>query len=173
MLGVVRSGAVLVVESRCGGFLGVWGCRSQVCVGVRRPPFRDAVPMSEKRKPKGRIDEIGDESRRRILDAAEALFAEKGFDRTSFADLAARSGLSRGSIPWHFQNTDGLLTAAGGRGVCGRSRRGRYGGAVGIRAWDGAADEDGGKVGGEPGPAPVRSWPCRDGFSFPWQQGSE
>ena len=58
-----------------------------------------------------RIDEIGDESRRRILDAAEELFAERGFDRTSFVDISAQSGISRGSIPWHFKNKDGLLMA--------------------------------------------------------------
>ncbi|MFD2422635.1 TetR/AcrR family transcriptional regulator [Amycolatopsis pigmentata] len=58
-----------------------------------------------------RIDEIGDESRRRILDAAEELFAERGFERTSFVDVAERSGISRGSIPWHFKNKDGLLIA--------------------------------------------------------------
>ncbi|WP_434443710.1 TetR/AcrR family transcriptional regulator [Lentzea sp. E54] len=58
-----------------------------------------------------RIDEIGDESRRRILDAAEELFAERGFDRTSFVDIAKRSGISRGSIPWHFKNKDGLVLA--------------------------------------------------------------
>ncbi|MBD3005481.1 MULTISPECIES: TetR/AcrR family transcriptional regulator [unclassified Streptomyces] len=58
-----------------------------------------------------RIEEIGEESRRRILDAAEELFAEKGFDKTSFVDIAARSGISRGSIPWHFKNKDGLLLA--------------------------------------------------------------
>ena len=58
-----------------------------------------------------RIDEIGDESRRRILDAAEKLFAEKGFERTSFVDIARESGISRGSIPWHFKSKDGLLIA--------------------------------------------------------------
>ncbi|WP_177221596.1 TetR/AcrR family transcriptional regulator [Lentzea xinjiangensis] len=58
-----------------------------------------------------RIDEIGDESRRRILDAAEELFAERGVDRTSFVDIAKRSGISRGSIPWHFKNKDGLVMA--------------------------------------------------------------
>jgi TetR/AcrR family acrAB operon transcriptional repressor len=65
------------------------------------------APVERKR----RIDEIGDESRRRILDAAEALFAERGFERTSFASIARRSGISRGSIPWHFANKDGLLIA--------------------------------------------------------------
>jgi TetR/AcrR family acrAB operon transcriptional repressor len=64
-----------------------------------------------------RIDEIGQESRRRILDAAEELFAEKGFDRTSFVDIAERSGISRGSIPWHFQNKDGMLIATVERAI--------------------------------------------------------
>lgn len=51
------------------------------------------------------------------MDAAEALFAEKGFDRTSFVDIAERSGISRGSIPWHFQNKDGLLIAVVERAI--------------------------------------------------------
>ncbi|MFF5583826.1 TetR/AcrR family transcriptional regulator [Streptomyces hygroscopicus] len=58
-----------------------------------------------------RIDEIGDESRRRILDAAEELFSEFGFDSTSIAGIAERSGISRGSIPWHFKNKHGLFIA--------------------------------------------------------------
>jgi TetR/AcrR family acrAB operon transcriptional repressor len=58
-----------------------------------------------------RIDEIGEESRRRILDAAEDLFSTRGFERTSFVDIAERSGISRGSIPWHFKNKHGLLIA--------------------------------------------------------------
>jgi TetR/AcrR family transcriptional regulator, acrAB operon repressor len=68
--------------------------------------------MSQAEAPrKRRVDEIGDESRRRILDAAETLFAERGFERTSMVDIAERSGISRGSIPWHFTNKDGLLLA--------------------------------------------------------------
>ncbi|WP_405163154.1 TetR/AcrR family transcriptional regulator [Nocardia sp. NBC_01499] len=68
--------------------------------------------------PRGRrIDEIGEESRRRILDAAEELFAEKGFEKTSFVDIAHRSGISRGSIPWHFKNKDGLLMAVAERAI--------------------------------------------------------
>lgn len=59
----------------------------------------------------GRMAEVSDESRRRILDAAEALFAEHGFVETSLAQVAERSGISRGSIPWHFENKVGLLMA--------------------------------------------------------------
>ncbi|MDT0203934.1 TetR/AcrR family transcriptional regulator [Nocardioides sp. AE5] len=63
------------------------------------------------------MDEIGDESRRRILDAAEILFGQKGFARTSFVDIAQLSGISRGSIPWHFENKDGLLIAVVERAI--------------------------------------------------------
>jgi TetR/AcrR family acrAB operon transcriptional repressor len=62
-------------------------------------------------KRKTRIEEIGEESRARIMDAAESLFSERGVDRTSFVDIAARSGISRGSIPWHFDNKEGLVMA--------------------------------------------------------------
>ncbi len=61
-------------------------------------------------KPK-RMEETSTESRRRILDAAERLFGERGFVETSLADVAELSGISRGSIPWHFENKLGLLMA--------------------------------------------------------------
>ncbi|MCP2287547.1 TetR family transcriptional regulator [Nocardia amikacinitolerans] len=51
------------------------------------------------------------ESRRMLIDAASALFVEKGYQQTTFADVAQRSGISRGSIPWHFGNKEGLLAA--------------------------------------------------------------
>jgi len=46
-----------------------------------------------------------------LISAAAELFAEKGFRNTTFVDIAERSGISRGSIPWHFGNKDGLLKA--------------------------------------------------------------
>ncbi|MGV0578485.1 helix-turn-helix domain-containing protein [Mycolicibacterium elephantis] len=55
--------------------------------------------------------QISEESRRLLIAAATELFAEQGFRRTTFADIAERSGISRGSIPWHFGNKDGLLQA--------------------------------------------------------------
>ncbi|MDF5754566.1 TetR family transcriptional regulator [Spongiactinospora sp. TRM90649] len=51
------------------------------------------------------------ESRRLLLTAAAGLFAEKGYRRTSFIDIADKAGISRGSIPWHFGNKLGLLEA--------------------------------------------------------------
>jgi TetR/AcrR family acrAB operon transcriptional repressor len=71
----------------------------------------DAVALKAAPARPRRMAEIGEESRRLILNAAEELFSERGFDRTSLAEVAARAGISRGSIPWHFDNKDGLLIA--------------------------------------------------------------
>lgn len=56
-----------------------------------------------------RMSEIGEESRQRLLDAAEELFLEKGFDATTVVEIGKRAGISHGSIPWHFGNKSGLL----------------------------------------------------------------
>ncbi|MFC7616389.1 TetR family transcriptional regulator [Actinokineospora soli] len=55
--------------------------------------------------------ETTQESRRLLITAAAELFAERGYRSTTFEDIAARSGVSRGSIPWHFGNKEGLLAA--------------------------------------------------------------
>ncbi|MBB5800362.1 TetR/AcrR family acrAB operon transcriptional repressor [Saccharothrix ecbatanensis] len=55
--------------------------------------------------------ETTQESRRLLIAAATDLFAERGYRQTTFEDIAARSGVSRGSIPWHFGNKEGLLAA--------------------------------------------------------------
>lgn len=51
------------------------------------------------------------ESRRLLVTAATELFTERGYRQTTFEDIAKRSGVSRGSIPWHFGNKEGLLAA--------------------------------------------------------------
>ncbi|MBX3560342.1 MAG: TetR family transcriptional regulator [Sphingomonas sp.] len=48
-------------------------------------------------------------SRQRLLDAAEKLFAQKGFDGTSIRDIAARSGDTIGTLSYHFGSKDALL----------------------------------------------------------------
>jgi TetR/AcrR family acrAB operon transcriptional repressor len=57
------------------------------------------------------MSEIGDESRQRLIDAAEELFVEKGYDNTTVVEIGERAGISHGSIPWHFGNKPGLLMA--------------------------------------------------------------
>ena len=46
-----------------------------------------------------------------LLDAAALLFAEKGVDATSVADVAARAGCSVGSVYHHFRDKKALLYA--------------------------------------------------------------
>jgi len=58
-----------------------------------------------------RREERGIEARRRIVDAAAALMAERGFAGTSIAAVSQRSGLPSGSIYWHFESKEALLAA--------------------------------------------------------------
>jgi len=51
------------------------------------------------------------ETRNRILDTAVAIFGEKGVSRTSLADIADATGVTRGAIYWHFKNKGDLLNA--------------------------------------------------------------
>jgi len=44
-----------------------------------------------------------------LLDAAEAVFFEKGVARASLQEIAERAGLSRGAVYWHFENKADLL----------------------------------------------------------------
>ncbi|MGW3013073.1 TetR/AcrR family transcriptional regulator [Streptomyces sp. NPDC001219] len=64
-----------------------------------------------------RRERTSQESSGLILRAAAELFAEKGYRQTTFADVAERSGISRGSIPWHFGSKEGLLLAVLERSV--------------------------------------------------------
>jgi AcrR family transcriptional regulator len=64
-----------------------------------------------------RREQTSTESRELILTAAAELFAAKGYRQTTFADVAERSGISRGSIPWHFGSKEGLLLAVLERSV--------------------------------------------------------
>ncbi|UWQ77921.1 TetR/AcrR family transcriptional regulator [Leisingera sp. S132] len=47
----------------------------------------------------------------RIAQAADQLFYERGFEATSFADIAAAVGISRGNFYYHFKTKDEILEA--------------------------------------------------------------
>ena len=53
----------------------------------------------------------GQESRQRILDAALAIAAERGYDGTTVALVCERAGLPASSVYWQFRNKDELLLA--------------------------------------------------------------
>ena len=53
----------------------------------------------------------GEVTRERILDAAEALFAERGFEGASLREVAARVGLRNPSLYNHFDSKESLYAA--------------------------------------------------------------
>jgi TetR/AcrR family transcriptional regulator, transcriptional repressor for nem operon len=51
------------------------------------------------------------DTRRQIVEAADRLFYERGFEATSFTDIATEVGLSRGNFYYHFKTKDEILCA--------------------------------------------------------------
>jgi TetR/AcrR family transcriptional regulator, transcriptional repressor for nem operon len=51
------------------------------------------------------------DTRRQIVEAADQLFYERGFEGASFADIARAVGLSRGNFYYHFRTKDEILAA--------------------------------------------------------------
>ena len=52
-----------------------------------------------------------EKTRARILASALALFAQKGYIRTTFTDIAARLKMTKGAVYWHFESKTALLMA--------------------------------------------------------------
>jgi AcrR family transcriptional regulator len=52
-----------------------------------------------------------EESRQKILQAAFEAFAENGYEKTSMDDIVKSSGLSKGTLYWHFTNKRELFLA--------------------------------------------------------------
>lgn len=74
-------------------------------------------PARRPDEPAGTIDPDPRASRARILDAAEALFAERGFDGASMRDLATAAGLQPASLYNHFPGKHALYEAVLERGI--------------------------------------------------------
>lgn len=51
------------------------------------------------------------QTRQQIVEAADRLFYERGYEATSFADIAQAVGLSRGNFYYHFKTKDEILAA--------------------------------------------------------------
>ncbi|THD81634.1 MAG: TetR/AcrR family transcriptional regulator [Phenylobacterium sp.] len=64
-------------------------------------PSRRGVPKGDKRQ----------RTRARLIAAAAEVIGEKGFERTSLEEVAARAGMTRGAIYGNFQSKDELLLA--------------------------------------------------------------
>ncbi|MFY0666252.1 MAG: TetR/AcrR family transcriptional regulator [Natronospirillum sp.] len=51
------------------------------------------------------------QTREQIVEAADQLFYEQGFEHTSFAQIAEAVGISRGNFYYHFKSKDEILEA--------------------------------------------------------------
>ena len=57
-------------------------------------------------------EKIREERREQILRAALQIFAEKGYHSARVSDVAARAGVSQGTIYWYFKSKEALFGAA-------------------------------------------------------------
>jgi AcrR family transcriptional regulator len=78
-------------------------------VSTPTPPFQPLVAARPLRK--------GERTRERVLDVAEALFAERGYQGTALRDVAERVGLRIPSLYNHFPSKDSLYAAVLERGL--------------------------------------------------------
>ncbi|HWQ31033.1 MAG TPA: TetR/AcrR family transcriptional regulator [Negativicutes bacterium] len=58
-----------------------------------------------------RIVKEAEERKNEILDAADTLFALKGFDGTSTNDILERVGIARGTLYYHFKSKEDIMDA--------------------------------------------------------------
>jgi len=58
-----------------------------------------------------RAQKDAEQTRTRILASALSLFAKKGYDHTTFTDIAARLKMTKGAVYWHFESKEALLMA--------------------------------------------------------------
>jgi len=58
-----------------------------------------------------RTKEDAEKTKEMLLDAAEAVFLEKGVAAASLEDIARKAGMTRGAVYWHFENKQDLFDA--------------------------------------------------------------
>jgi AcrR family transcriptional regulator len=55
--------------------------------------------------------ELEQQRKKQILDAAERVFSERGFDKARMDDIVQESGLSKGALYWYYKSKDALIRA--------------------------------------------------------------
>ena len=50
-----------------------------------------------------------EKTRERVLASALSLFAKKGYEHTTFTDIAARLKMTKGAVYWHFDSKEALV----------------------------------------------------------------
>ncbi len=55
--------------------------------------------------------DLKQERRKQILDAAEKVFIQRGFNKARMDDIVAESGLSKGALYWYYKSKDEIILA--------------------------------------------------------------
>ncbi len=63
-------------------------------------------------EPMTKREQLREERRKQILDAALIVFSEQGFHASNVSDVAAQAGVSQGTIYWYFESKEELISAA-------------------------------------------------------------
>lgn len=71
----------------------------------------DPAPVAQRPEGQRKRRANGEESRRRIIEAAAEIASERGYEGTSISTVSERSGLPSSSIYWHFADKDDLIAA--------------------------------------------------------------
>jgi TetR/AcrR family transcriptional regulator, cholesterol catabolism regulator len=83
--------------------------------GSARVPIAASNVRSARRKPPlamdGAVEESGQSTFERLLDAAAALFSQKGYAATSTREIAGILGIRKASLYYHIENKEDLLYA--------------------------------------------------------------
>jgi len=54
-------------------------------------------------------NDVSEERKTQILQAAQETFTERGFHKTRMTDIAEASGLSKGALYWYFESKDSII----------------------------------------------------------------
>ena len=81
------------------------------------PPMQPSTAAPRRSPPHERRGRKGRETAERILDAAEQIFAEKGYQGATLRDVASRVGIRTPSLYNHFAGKDSLYAAVLERGI--------------------------------------------------------
>ena len=76
-----------------------------------RSNVRSKTPSPRARRTGARNNEAGEETRTRLLDAAEQLFAERGLDAVSVRDITELADANTAAIHYHFGSKQDLIAA--------------------------------------------------------------
>jgi AcrR family transcriptional regulator len=96
---ILRSSSDIVLLDRPVGLITLTGQEKRLMND--QPKSSEAIPKSDRQR--------ADETRHRILEAAEQCFARYGFEATGVAEICATAGISKGALYHHFPSKQDIF----------------------------------------------------------------